>query len=257
MVTQIMSLGIKHYEKTGEPYTPLHMVEDFLAGLVSFDQRGKFSAAVKKALESMDVKSSKDRQRLIKLLAAYPAGCSEDMMKKYDVAETFRTFPPMARREMLMQVAEGYILRYLSEQEAPPEQIEQRLAKEFVSRFSPNRQYALLGTKGFLGQFLLDVLLKGWENGEAVKRSVDGVEYLCVMSRGTFDVKYPDRSVHVMITAVPQSIAPVFKKNNADAELEYRFELNYELAPSEPSRMLIDSPPSRYCYFSVKYQGMR
>ncbi|MDD1443611.1 hypothetical protein MEO93_25320, partial [Dolichospermum sp. ST_sed3] len=42
-------------------------------------------------------------------------------------------------------------------------------------------------------------------------------------------------------TAVPQSTAPVFKKINADAELEYRFELNYELAPSEPSRMLIDS----------------
>lgn len=241
MVTQIMSLGIKHYEKTGEPYTPLHMVEDFLTGLVSFDQRGKFSAAVKKALENLDVKSSVERQRLIKLLAAYPAGCSEVMMKKYDVEEVFRTFPPMARRELLMQVAEGYILRYLSEQEAPPEQIEQRLTKEFVSRFSPNRQYALLATKGFLGQFLLDMLLKGWENGDSVKRSVEGVDYISVMSRGTFDVKYPDRSVHVMVTAVPQSTVPVFKKINSDAELEYRFELNYELAPSEPSRILIDS----------------
>ncbi|TMD22539.1 MAG: hypothetical protein E6J04_21600 [Chloroflexi bacterium] len=54
MVTQALALAVKSYEKTGQAYTPMQFVDDFLTGLVLFDQQGKFPTAVKKALDQVD-----------------------------------------------------------------------------------------------------------------------------------------------------------------------------------------------------------
>lgn len=251
MVTNAMALGIKHYDKTGEPYTPIHLVNDFLAGLMVFDQRGKFGSSVKKALDNSEVRATQANQQLIKLLSAFPMGCTEEMLSKYELLSTFQAFPPLARRELVVQLSGGYILRYLAEVETQPEQIEQRLTKEFVGRFSPNKDYAVKAANGFFLQFLAEPTFKDWKSDKPSLQTLDGVQYISMLTRGTFDPKYPDRTVHVMATAVPQSAAPNFNKFHPDAEFEYRFELNYSLAPTEPSRLLIDSKQPNVAIFQL------
>ena len=54
-----------------------------------------------------------------------------------------------------------------------------------------------------------------------------------------------------MATAVPQSASPNFAKFHPDAEFEYRFELNYSLAPAEPSRLLVDSSQPNVAIFQL------
>jgi hypothetical protein len=140
---------------------------------------------------------------------------------------------------LVLQQSGGYIVRYLAEEEVEPEQIEQRLTKEFVTRFAPGRNYAERAAEGFMQQVLLDPTFSGWKSEQHVSIRIGDVQYQADFLRGTFDPRYPDRLVAILVAAVPQSPAPLWQKPTADAEIELRFELNYAIAPTEPSRLLI------------------
>jgi len=239
MVTQVLALGVKHYQKTNTPYTPLQFVDDFVAGQVVFDQRGKFVSAVRTALDNPEVRDAEHNQRVVKLLAAFPMGCPEATLARFDLLEDFRAFPPLARRELVLHQSGGYMLRYLAEEEVEPEQIEQRLSNEFVQRYAPGKKYAALAVEGFTQQVLLEPAFKGWKREKSYSAGIDGVEYQVEMMRGTFDQRYPDRLVALMVAAVPQSSSPEWHKPVNEADIEIRFELNYALAAGEPSRLLV------------------
>lgn len=251
MVTNAMSLAIKHYEKSNQPFSPFHFVEEFLAGQIVFDQRGKFGTAVKKALDNSEVRQSEENKRLIKLLSAYPFGCTDQLLEKFELADAFHNFPGLARRELIAQLSGGFILRALSEEEIPAEQIEQRLVKEFVSRFSPSRGYAQSAADGFLKQVLLDSTFAGWKSESSGDQNLNGTSYKFVSLRGTFDPKYPDRLVNIMTAVVPQSTPPNFEKANSDADIEIRFELNHALAQGEPSRLLVSPEKPQVAVFQL------
>ena len=244
MVTNALSLAVKHYEKVSTPYVPVQFVDDFLAGQLLFDQRGKFVGAVRKALDNRDVKASEANQQVIKLLAAYPLGCSETVLRRFELLDAFQAFPPLARRELVMQLSGGYILRYLAEEETPPEQIEQRLTKEFVTRYAPGKLYAERAVQGFFRQVLIEpTFASGWRLDRQSGVRIENVMYQAAFLRGTFDPRYPDRNLGLTVGAFPQSPSPKWQPPVAEAELELRFELNYALSPSEPSRLLV-SPES-------------
>ena len=250
-VTNAMALAIKHYEKTNQAYSPLNFVDDFLAGQMVFDQRGKFGTAVKKALDNPEVRASEENQNLIKFMSAYPLGCTEKLLDQFAFVETFHNFPALARRELIAQLSGGFILRALSEEEIPPEQIEQRLVKEFVARFSPSKGYAQSAADGYMKQVLVDSTFVGWKSEESSNLNLAGVNYKFMLLRGTFDPKFPDRVVNIMTTIVPQSTPPVFAKAHPDADIEIRFELNYALAPSEPSRLLVSTENPQVAVFQL------
>ncbi len=150
MVTQAFTLAIKSYEKTGQAYTPIQFVDDFLSGQVIFDQQGKFPSSVKKALENDPVRSVEANKEVVKLLAAFPSGLSDDTLNAFGYAESFRSFPPLARRELIMSMSGGDTLRYLAEDIVINENIVQRLTTEFASRFAPGKSYAMRAAEALL-----------------------------------------------------------------------------------------------------------
>lgn len=154
MVTQVLALAVKSYEKTGQTYTPIQFVDDFLAGLVLFDQQGKFPSAIKKALDNDLVRPSVTNNHLVKLIAAYPMGCPETTLTAFGLQEAFQAFPSLARKELIMQMAGGPTLRYLAEEAIVIENIAQRLTNEFASRFSPGKVYAARAAEGLLSQVI-------------------------------------------------------------------------------------------------------
>jgi hypothetical protein len=241
MVTNALALAIQHFGKTNKPYTPFHFVEDFLTGQMVFDHRGKFISAVRKALDSAEVRDSEALQRVVRLLAAFPSGCPPEMMQEYQVLDAFRAFPPLARKELIAQLSGGYILRYLAEQEIEPEQIEQRLAKDFVNRYAPGKSYAIHALAGFMQQITGDQsLFGGWREEKIDPIDQDGLKYHGKIVKGSFDTRnFPGRRVGLLFAAVAQSPVPHWKRWIDDVDLELRFELNYSLAATEPSRLMI------------------
>lgn len=239
MVTQAFTLAIKSYEKTGQAYTPIQFVDDFLNGQVTFDLQGKFPSSVKKALENDQVRSLEVNKEVVKLLAAFPMGCADDTLNAFGYAESFRSFPPLARRELIMSMSGGDTLRYLAEDIVINENIVQRLTTEFASRFAPGKSYATRAAEGFLSQVVMSQVFSGWKGDKIKETEVGGVKYQSAILHGSPDSNYPERTVAVMVTALPHSAAPVWKKTFDQADIELRFELNYSVSTSEPSRLII------------------
>jgi len=252
MVTHALSLAIRHFSKTNTGYEPVQFVDDFLNGQVLFDQRGKFSASVKKALNNGEVRSSPDHQKVVKFIAAYPMGCTDALLERFQLTGAFSSFPPLARRELIVQQAGGFILRYMAEEEIEPEQIEQRLIKEFVSRFTPNRFYAVKAAEGFLRQVLLDPSFRDWKLQQQLEKIIDGNKYSLAILQGTFDARsYPDRSIALTVAALPTSTTPHWHKAHPDVDLEYRFELNFGSIGTEPNRLLVKDEPAEIAIFQL------
>jgi len=241
MVTNALSLAVKHYDESHAVYTPLQFVDDFLAGQVQFDQRGKFVTALNKALENAEVRGSETNRSVVKLLAAFPAGCPDEMLKRFDLQESFDAFPPLARKDLFFLRSEGYTLRYLLEEERAPEAVKQRLTQEFVKRYVPNATYAGMAAQGFLHLILLsDTFGNNWKPlGKTKERREGNALYYSQRVVGTFDRRYPQRAVNLVIAAMPQSQAPTWQKLDPDAQIELRFELNYNLAATEPNQLLV------------------
>ena len=239
MVTQALALAVKSYEKIGQPYTPLQFVDDFLMGLVLFDQQGKFPTVVKKALDNDLVRSSETKQQVVKLLAAYPMGCSERTLAEFSLLEAFQVFPPLAYMELIMQLAGGPTLLSLAEEAVVIQNIAQRLTNEFASRFSPGKVYASRAAEGLLWQVLATPAFAGWKASAPKEIDVHGTKYVAVQLQGSFESTYPDRVVSVMVAAVPQSPTPVWRKYSDEADIELRFELNFNTLSAEPSRLLV------------------
>jgi hypothetical protein len=250
MVTQAFALAIKFYEKTDQPYTPIQFVNDFLAGQLLFDQLGKFPTAVKKALENNLIKNSEANQEVVKLLAAYPMGCSEKIMDVFGHLADFREFPPLARRELVMPVSGGYTLRYLAEDTLASENIVQRLTTEFASRFSPGKSYATRAAEGFLAQVVLQAFA-GWKSERGREVELGGTKYQTVILQGSPDPNYPERIVAVLVAAVPHSLAPTWKKTHEQADIELRFELNYNVTGAEPGRLIISPSNPQIAVFQL------
>ena len=257
MVTQALVLAIKHFEKTGQSYTPIQFVDDFLTGQMLFDQQGKFSSSIKRALDNDQVRKSKTNKEMIKLLAAYPMGCSETILKAFGYLDLFREFPPLARRELIMQMAGGPTLRYLAEDIAVNENIVQRLTAEFASRFSPGKTYSVRATEGLLSQVIIAQAFAGWKTREAKEVEIGGVKYQSVLLYGNLDSSYPDRLIAVLVTTLPNAPAPVWKKTFDQVDVELRFELNYNVSPTEPSRLIISPEHPEHCYLPVKCRGSK
>ena len=207
--------------------------------MVLFDQQGKFPTAVKKALDNDLVRSSEINKQVVKLLAAYPMGCSDTTLTAFELLEAFQAFPSLARKELIIQLAGGPTLRYLAEEVVVIENIAQRLTNEFVSRFSPGKVYAARAAEGLLAQVITIPTFTGWKADNPKEVDVNGIKYQSVRFQGSFENSYPDRVISVLVAAVPQSPVPIWKKNNQDADIELRFELNFSVLNTEPGRLIV------------------
>jgi hypothetical protein len=239
MVTMALALAVKSYENTSQVYTPLQFVDDFLTGLVQFDQQGKFPSAVKKALSNDQIRSSETNKQVVKLLAAYPMGCSEMTLVEFNLLEAFQAFPSLARKELVMQLAGGPTLLYLVEETVVIEDIAQRLTNEFASRYSPGKVYAARAAEGLIGQVIVTPTFVGWKANSPREKEANDMKYLSVRLQGSFESSHPDRVISVMVATMPQSPPPMWKKISDDADLELRFELNFNVLSTEPSRLVI------------------
>lgn len=177
MVTLALALAIRSYEKTDQQYTPIQFVDDFLEGQVSFDQQGKFPTAVKKALANTLVREDELRKQVIKLVAAYPMGCSEEVFTAFGLLAAFQNFPPVARRELIAQVSGGYTLSYLAEESVASESVAQRLTTEFVNRFSPGKSYAARAADAMFSQIIVGQAFSSWKGEREKEVEIGGVKW--------------------------------------------------------------------------------
>jgi hypothetical protein len=224
--------AVKHYETSLRSYSPFHLVDGFLEGRISFEEQGKFSQAVRKALENRLVASKSEYERTIKLIAAFPLGCSVETIKASGLAVAFdQLLESPIYGDIIYRRAEGYTLRALLEEEVPVEPTYVRLVRDdFVRSYVPDRAHARLAMQAFRKHILEAIFEAGRKNqldkwqwiDEARVPGKDAMIYgLC----GSFSVDYPYREVAITLLVSPQPTSPAWGQTHK--ELDFAFELSF------------------------------
>lgn len=245
MVTVAFSRGIRFYKEHNKPFTPIDLIDDFLNGQILFDKQGKLATIVRHTLESLPGRDQPKMIALVKLLSAFPEGCAATTLQHYRLYQDFEAFPPVARRDLFVELAGGYTLRPLAQQDLTQDTIEQRLMREFTSQYAPGKSAAIAASSAWFLQVLLEYVFtaNAWKPVGRPGFTEQGAG--SVLLRGSADPAYPDRVMLLSVATVKHSQAPEWKRGNGEADFELRFELNYDLQVGEPNSLIV-SPDRPY-----------
>jgi hypothetical protein len=103
-----------------EPYTPYHLVEDFVNGNIQYDSPKKIPRIVSQALSHNLVKGHPDRERAVKWAAAFPnEGVPRSLQERFGLTEAFDDLAQSALGDLVISVGDvrnqGFTLRGLDQ----------------------------------------------------------------------------------------------------------------------------------------------
>lgn len=198
--------AIHTYDESGTPYFPFDLIDDYIGGEVAFDQMGKLSHVTREALQAAPVAGDDSREAAIKLLAAFPEGCPEEVQHFHRLAGVIADLPPAYRREYLYDFAEGPSLRKLAPTEVKADPVFLRLTKEFVGRYSADTpQYTAMAQCAFERLVLRDIVFQE-RRGAALTGWTWKSETRLV---GSFSERYPERELALRVVLNPDIAEPV------------------------------------------------
>jgi len=237
----------QYWQQNRRPYSPLDMLDDYLQGHIVFEGREtKITGTVRALLDSPVVQHDPQRQRAVKLLAAFPRGV--DQSKAQDL---YTVIEDLAEKEgwlgeHITQLSEGYALVGLQERvEARP--LLDEVVRDFRRRWYhvwDDRTKAQLAAVGFLIE-ILPMLFPPRAPGqytnfsghrkkpEDFERDARGVPY--VVFDGSFErlySRFPNRKVCVAASTDAKALIQ-FRPPEDNIDLDFRFFL--ELPEDDPA----------------------
>ena len=241
--------AVKYNETMGKAYTPIELVNSFLDGKISFEERGKFASSVRKALENRIIQSGPEYGRVIKLISAFPLGCPRATVKRFGLEIPFeKLLDSEVYGEILYKQSEGYTLRTLLSEEVSADPTYFRLIRDtFIRSYAPDKQYANMAYKAFKKYILEKYFEPGrvnqldkwqWE-GEEVS---DEIRFYTV--KGTFNLNYPMREVMIAAGVSAEEIEP--KWGASTKEITFAFLLNYAQETEFSYRVIFPPQENRF-----------
>ncbi len=92
-------------------YNPINLIDDLLTGRIRFDgDRGIVPALVAELLNFPYFQRSIDRAAALKLIAAFPRGCPEQVAEQYGLGQAWRELNDDLRGEIVTETEEGLAL---------------------------------------------------------------------------------------------------------------------------------------------------
>lgn len=242
--------AIKHYEGYNRSYSPFDLVNGFLDNKISFEERGKFSQSVRTTLEIKQISSRKEYEQVIKLLAAFPLGCSRERIKEYNMIVAFDQLAESnIYGNIIYPQAEGYTLRSLLEEEVSAEPTYFRLVRDdFIRSYNPDKAHARQAMHAFYSHVLESLFEAGrkdqldkWQWSKS-KELAGGDKHICGLT-GTFLSDYPYRDVEVNLAISPHPSSPEW--GLIDAEMKFSFELIYDIENEKSNKILFTTDEKR------------
>ena len=204
-VIEAMRCAIDHYDHTGQSYSPINLMDSYLARKVAFDAGGKLIVAVTEVLQSKDVQQTPDGEQAVKLMAAFPMGCPEERFETYGVQDAKDEIAKRVYAEYLFKFPEGISLRRLATTDRPAEPRFIELTKNFIQTYSESNRDIDAAVRAFGDVVIREQLLtarradqiEGWIADPKVPE-----QYI-----GTFDRRYPERKLLVRVSRARRELA--------------------------------------------------
>lgn len=211
-------------------YSPVDLIDDFIQGSVRFDgDRALLPAIVTEFLNLPYFQRAPDRARALKLIAAFPRGCPEQVAISYGLVDAYRQLGDELRGEILTELDEGLALIELQRVGRPANRLN-TLLRRFWMQISDQQIFAEDAPRRF-AELIVPLLfpsrihdLAGWARLRDVQLDADG-SYAGLLE-GTSSPRYPLRRLAVVIVA---GSAPArFPAEARDADFRITFRLNLD-----------------------------
>lgn len=225
-VIDSLKRAILHYQDHHQAYTPIHLIDDFLESNINFQsQANRIKTVTRQALDSAIVNTPEKRQA-VKLLAAFPQGCSTTIQKKYQLYEVVNALSKHAHGELMTLLAEGYTLLGLSRISGATRTTDVIITR-FWKSFEEDEIYQEAATHAFIGRLLPRFFEQrrgaaptGWGKLEFANTARGG--YLTILE-GSFNPRYPRRRLALQVAYKIEQLQPLTKE--ADLQFDFLFHL--------------------------------
>lgn len=208
-----------------QPYSPLDLIDDFLNGAIKFDgDRNKIASLVTELTSYDYIKRSPQRVKALKMIAAFPRGCSREVAEQYSLVDTIDHLVDELRGEILTELPEGIALIDLQRVGKPQNKLNIILKKYWLQ--ITEAEIISVRIPNLFGHYVIEPLfptythaLSGW------RREVDDFTLTPAggywqIYEGTFSREYPMRRICVQICRdLKQAIDPLGLTKELDLNL--------------------------------------
>jgi hypothetical protein len=238
-------------------YTPLILIDDFLSGAIRFDgDRSIVPVLVAELLSFPYFQRSGELSQALKLLAAFPRGCSRQIAARYGLAGALDKINDDLRGEFVTELDEGLTLVELQRVGRPANRLN-ILLRRYWMQITDQQLFAENAPQIFVTYVLPLIFqskthdLKGWSGVDNIKLSASGV-YTGIIE-GTSSTSYPLRRVAVYVLAAGADAPLEPETNDTDLTMIFRLDLRsdaissieqltndrvvFNLAPGQPSNV--------------------
>jgi len=228
-VVDAIQCAIRHYDKTGEIYTPIDLIDDFMNGQMSFDtghvnnsgQVHTIRSAVEDVLSLGNIIKTPEHRKAVKLWAAFPEhGCSDDVLEDFGVTRKIADeISHHGHGELLTYQTSGYTLRKLASF-TPGGEIVERIARDFWRAYrDEDPQWAEAAQQAFIDAVLPEIFEpKRWSKLDLRSTPLRG--YMARLD-GTFTEAYPKRLIDIQIAVGLERLVPRKKDSVSDIQFDF------------------------------------
>jgi hypothetical protein len=205
------------------------LIDDLLSGTVRFDgDRGIIPALVGELLNYPYFQNYPQRTKVLKLIAAFPRGCSREMAKKYGVLQAWQSVFDDLRGDIITELDEGLALVQLQRVGRQVSRLNVLLRRYWMQ--ITDQQLQAEDAPRVFSELVLPLLfpekvndLNGWKAIREVQLSVTG-GYRGLLE-GTSSPRYPLRRIGISVVAnQPQPRLAPFD----DTDIDFVFQLDFE-----------------------------
>ncbi|WP_433938503.1 hypothetical protein [Paenibacillus lautus] len=131
---------VDHYQQTGKPYDVFQLVEDILEKSIMMGENSRFVSTVNHQLELC--KDNSAAAKLMRLLAAYPAGCSQATLTHwgFNDKQTMHQLTEWMGQTITESPSDGFKLIALQQSGVEQTSFFERAIKDFVRYYDPQGQ---------------------------------------------------------------------------------------------------------------------
>lgn len=213
----------EYYASNERTYTPLQLIDDFLTGTIIFDgDANTIASLVTEFAGYAYFKRTDQHLAVLKLLAAFPAGCPQEIAGRYGLSETFNEVTSELRGDIITLLPSGYALIDLQRVGKPLNKLS-LILKKYWMQISSNEEEPSEDLRRF-AQYILPLLFptnttqnEAWQTETALSLSVDGAYVQTFV--GYLHARHPLRRVRVSVCAEELSTTP--KVQSVDLDLMF------------------------------------
>lgn len=238
-----------------DPYTPRHLIDDFLNGAIEFDGPKQIQEVTSRALEHTLVRGRHERETAVKWAAAFPnEGIPRRLQEQLDLIDAFDELMQSAQGDLVIAVGDvdnpGITLRGLDRVDIATDWLSTTIRefwRNYYETIDLTRQRAIAAFFDLLRAHVFPE--SHWKLKEQLPpdRMTQNTGLVLEGSFPSIEVDFPERKIHVRVLWEDESI----KDAGALGEVVVQFRLRRHLKKTEEQRRQLAHP------VELAYEGRR